>query len=157
MHLLDLLAPTRVRTDVQASSKKRLLELAATTLVQPSDDGDLERRIYDSLCARERLGSTALGHGVAIPHGRIADLPTPTAALLKLNDPLPFEASDGQPVDLVFALAVPENFNQQHLMLLSQLAEMFSDQDLCQRLRETGDSSTLYTVLSDWQLAHLAA
>lgn len=157
MHLLDLLAPTRVRADVQASSRKRLLELAAATLVQPADDAELERRIYDSLCARERLGSTALGHGVAIPHGRIPNLPTPTAALLKLRDGLAFEATDGQPVDLVFALAVPEQFNQQHLMLLSQLAEMFSDQALCERLRATNDSAQLYTTLSDWQLAHTAA
>ena len=157
MHLIDLLAPVRVRADVRATSKKRLLELAAATLVQPGDDAELERRIYDSLCARERLGSTALEHGVAIPHGRIAGLTSPAGAFLKLADALPFDAGDDQPVDLVFALVVPEHFTQQHLMLLSQLAEMFSDSEFCARLRRTHDSATLHRVLSDWQLAHLAA
>lgn len=157
MQLIDLLAPTRVRVDVQASSKKRLLEIAAASLVDPGDDSDLERRIYDSLCARERLGPTALGHGVAIPHGRIAGLAAPAGTFLKLADALPFEAADGEPVDLVFALVVPEHFTQQHLILLSQLAEMFSDTEFCTRLRNTPDSNELYNVLSEWQLAHLAA
>ncbi len=157
MQLIDLLAPVRIRADVQASSKKRLLEVAATTLIEPGDDTELERRIYDSLCARERLGPTALGHGVAIPHGRIPGLATPAGAFLKLADPLDFDAADGQPIDLVFALVVPEHFSQQHLMLLSQLAEMFSDAEFCARLRATHDSTELHAVLSEWQLAHLAA
>ncbi len=157
MHLIDLLAPARVRVDVQASSKKRLLEIAAATLVEPPDDAELERRIYDSLFTRERLGPTALGHGVAIPHGRIAGLASPAGTFLKLADALPFEAADGKPVDLVFALVVPEHFTQQHLVLLSQLADMFSDAAFCTRLRNTNDSGDLYNVLSEWQLAHLAA
>lgn len=157
MHLIDLLAPVRVRTGLQVSSKKRLLELAAATLVLPADDAELERRIYDSLCARERLGSTALEHGVAIPHGRISGLNTPAGAFLKLTDPLHFNDSDRQPIDLVFALVVPEHFTQQHLLLLSQLAEMFSDTAFCARLRSTQDSATLYGVLAEWQLTHLAA
>lgn len=157
MQLIDLLVPARVRADIQASSRKRLLETIATTLVQPDGDAELERRIYDSLCARERLGSTALGHGVAIPHGRINGLATPAGAFLKLATPLPFDAIDEQPVDLVFALVVPEHFTQQHLLLLSQLAEMFSDSAFCQRLRDTDGSDGLSTLLADWQLSHLAA
>ena len=157
MHLIDLLAPARVRADAHATSKKRLLELAATTLVQPGGDEALERLIYDSLCARERLGSTGLDHGVAIPHGRIAGLAAPAGAFLKLTDALPFDAGDGAPVDLVFALAVPEHFTHQHLMLLSQLAEMFSDTGFCARLRQTEDDAQLHRALSDWQIAHLAA
>ncbi|MCX7563608.1 PTS sugar transporter subunit IIA [Xanthomonadaceae bacterium XH05] len=157
MHLIDLLAPSRVHADARATSKKRLLELAAAALVQPGDSPELERRIYDSLCLRERLGSTGLGHGVAIPHGRIAGLTAPAGAFLKLTDALPFDASDGQPVDLVFALVVPEHLTQQHLMLLSQLAQMFSDADFCSQLRHAGNDSELYSALSDWQIAHLAA
>lgn len=157
MHLIDLLAPVRVRADVRATSKKHLLELTAATLIEPGDDPELERRIYDSLCARERLGSTALGHGVAIPHGRIEGLSAPAGAFLKLASALPFDATDGQPVDLIFALVVPEHFTQQHLLLLSQLAEMFNDRDFCKKLRSTDDDTQLHTVLSEWQLAHLAA
>lgn len=157
MHLIDLLAPTRVHTNARVTSKKRLLELAANTLLQPSGDSELERSIYDSLCARERLGSTGLGHGVAIPHGRIAGLAAPAGAFLKLAEPLPFDATDGQPVDLIFALVMPEHFTQQHLMLLSQLAEMFSDAGFCTRLRQARSDSELHAALSDWQIAHLAA
>ena len=157
MHLIDLLVPARVRAGTSATSKKRLLDLAAATLALPEADPELERQIFDSLCARERLGSTGLGHGVAIPHGRLAGISTPVGAFLQLAAPLPFDASDGVPVDLLFALVVPEHFNQQHLLLLSQLAEMFSDSAFCTRLRNTPGDCELHTVLSDWQLAHLAA
>ncbi len=157
MHLVDLLTPTRVRFTAGVSSKKRLLELLATTLVESGEDPELERGIYDGLCARERLGSTGLGHGVAIPHGRIAGLAAPIGAFLRLAEPLPFEAGDGVPVDLVFALVVPEHFTQQHLMLLSQLAEMFSDTAFCARLRGICGDAQLYAALSEWQIAHLAA
>lgn len=157
MHLVDLLSPARIRANARASSKKRLLELIASTLDDGSEDVELERRIYDGLCARERLGSTGLGHGVAIPHGRITSLAAPVGTFLRLDQPLDFDASDGQPVDLVFALAVPEHFSQQHLLLLSQLAEMFSDRDFCARLRACQTDAALYAALSEWQLAHLVA
>jgi PTS system nitrogen regulatory IIA component len=157
MHLVDLLAPARIRANASATSKKRLLELIAATLNEGSQDTELERRIYDGLCARERLGSTGLGRGVAIPHGRITGLAAPVGAFLRLGEPLPFDAADGQPVDLVFALVVPEHFSQQHLLLLSQLAEMFSDSDFCMRLRGCRADAALHTALSDWQIAHLAA
>lgn len=157
MHLVDLLAPSRIRASASATSKKRLLELIASTLNQGSEDIELERRIYDGLCARERLGSTGLGHGVAIPHGRITGLVGPVGAFLRLDEPLDFDASDGEPVDLVFALVVPEHFSQQHLLLLSQLAEMFSDSDFCARLRDCHTDAALQAALADWQIAHLAA
>lgn len=156
MHLIDLLAPTRVVAGISLTSKKRLLELLATLLAD-GGSADLERRIFDSLCAREKLGSTGLGQGVAIPHGRIAGLQGAVGAFVRLSEPLAFDAVDGLPVDLVFAMAVPEHFTNQHLMLLSQLAEMFSDPQFCARLRGTRDSTVLYGVLSDWQLTHAAA
>ncbi len=156
MHLIDLLSPARVQRAGNLPSKKRLLETLARTLADGAG-GDTESQIYDSLCARERLGATGLGHGVAIPHGRTPGLTTAVGTFLRLNEPLDFGAPDGEPVDLVFALAVPEHFSNQHLMLLSQLAEMFSETDFLARLREAPDADALYRLLSDWQLRHAAA
>lgn len=155
MHLLDLLAPARVRVNAAVTGKKRLLEQLSTLLAEGGVEG--ERAIYDSLCGRERLGSTGLGHGVAIPHGRSARATAATGAFLRLNEPVDFGAPDGEPVDLVFALVVPEHYAQQHLLLLANLAEMFGDAGFRQQLRQAPDSATLYALLSDWQAAHPAA
>lgn len=156
MYLLDLLTPARVSAGANAPSKKRLLESLAHLLAEGQGPAQ-ERAIYDSLCARERLGSTGLGHGVAIPHGRTAGLTTATGAFLRLSEPIDFGAPDGQPVDLVFSLAVPEHFTHQHLLLLSQLAEMFGDEGFRSQLRAADDSAALYRLLSDWQATHAAA
>ena len=156
MHLIDLLAPARVVAGASVSSKKKLLDLLAGLLAEGGDPA-LERLVFDSLCGRERLGSTGLGHGVAIPHGRTAGLPAAIGAFVRLADPIDFGALDGKPVDLVFALAVPEHFTNQHLLLLSQLAEMFTDAAFCAQLRAAPDNASLYALLADWQLAHAAA
>jgi nitrogen PTS system EIIA component len=156
MHLIDLLAPSRVVAGASVTSKKRLLELLSARLSE-SASPDIERRVFDSLCGREKLGSTGLGHGVAIPHGRTSALPAAVGAFVRLSEPIDFGALDGKPVDLIFALAVPEHFNNQHLLLLSQLAEMFSDAAFCQRLRSAPDANALFALLSDWQLTHAAA
>ena len=156
MHLIDLLAPSRVVAGASVSSKKKLLDLLSGLLADGGAE-PLERLVFDSLCGRERLGSTGLGHGVAIPHGRTAGLPAAIGAFVRLAEPIDFSAIDGVPVDLVFALAVPEHFTNQHLLLLSQLAEMFSDAGFTQQLREAPDSAALYRLLSDWQLTHAAA
>jgi PTS system nitrogen regulatory IIA component len=155
MHLLDLLAPARVLAGAKVSSKKRLLEVLAHLLA----DGDAEREsaLFDSLCQRERLGSTGLGHGVAIPHGRSAVLGAATGAVVRLSEAVDFGASDGQPVDLLFALAVPEHFTQQHLVLLAQLAEMFADEGFRARLRSAPDGESLYRLLADWRAGQPAA
>jgi PTS system nitrogen regulatory IIA component len=156
MHLIDLLAPSRVVAGASATSKKKLLDVLSGLLADGAG-APLERQVFDSLCGRERLGSTGLGQGVAIPHGRTAGLPSAVGAFVRLDEPLDFSAIDGRPVDLVFALAVPEHFTNQHLLLLSQLAEMFSDAGFTQQLREAPDSAALYRLLSDWQLTHAAA
>lgn len=156
MHLIDLLAPARVVAGAGVSSKKRLLD-ALSGLLADGAGPEVERRVFDSLCAREKLGSTGLGHGVAIPHGRTAELPAAVGAFIRLSEPIDFSALDGQPVDLVFALAVPEHFTHQHLLLLSQLAEMFSDAGFCARLRAAPDSAALHALLADWQITHAAA
>ena len=155
MHLLDLLSPARVQTGAIVSGKKRLLERLAGLLAEASG-GEGEHAVYDTLCGRERLGSTGLGHGVAIPHARSARAQVPAGAFLRLAEPVDFGAPDGQPVDLVFALVVPEHFAQQHLLLLSELAEMFGDGDFRQRLRQAADAPALYALLAEWQAQHPA-
>jgi PTS system nitrogen regulatory IIA component len=156
MNFVDLLNPRRVALGVHATSKKRLLETLARLL---NEDGaqERERQIYDSLCARERLGSTGLGQGVAIPHGRTAAVDSANAAFVRLAEPIDFNAVDRQPVDLLFALVVPEHFTDQHLILLSQLAEMLSDQDFCRELRSQSEPDQLLALLQDWQLSKPAA
>ncbi len=156
MHLIDLLVPARVVAGASVTSKKRLLELLASLLADGRGN-EAERAIFDSLCAREKLGSTGLGHGVAIPHGRSASLGSAVGCFIRLGEPIDFGAPDGQPVDLMFALGVPEHFTNQHLLLLSQLAELFSDAEFSRRLRQAPDSTSLYALLSDWQLQHAAA
>lgn len=156
MHLIDLLAPSRVVSGASVTSKKRLLELLSR-LLGDGRSADTERTLFDSLCCREKLGSTALGQGVAIPHGRNASLTAAVGAFVRLSEPIEFGAPDGQPVDLLFALGVPEHFTHQHLLLLSQLAEMFSDPHFTARLRAAPDSAALYALLSDWQVTHAAA
>ncbi|MDW8479105.1 MAG: PTS sugar transporter subunit IIA [Xanthomonadales bacterium] len=136
------------RCDERANSKKRLLERLAQLL---TDDGDPEREraIYDSLCARERLGSTALGHGVAIPHGRCPAVSTAVGAFVRLDQPIDFQAADQQPVDLIFGLVVPEHFTDQHLLLLSQLAEMLSEPGFAERLRRASDRRAVLALLAE--------
>ncbi len=148
MHLIDLLTRRRVIADAKLASKKRLLEFAAGTLCSDSEGGDFERLVFESLVAREHLGSTGLGGGVAIPHGRVAADIAPTAAFFRLAKPLDFDAADGDPVDLVLALIVPDHFTNQHLELLAQVAELFSRGDVCAQLRGAKGNAELFEVLS---------
>lgn len=147
MHVIDLLTPARVVADVRASSKKRLMEQLAQLL---NDDGaaDTERAIFDALVRRERLGSTGLANGVAIPHGRSGAVERAVGAFVRLAEPLDFGALDSKPVDLVFALVVPEHFTDQHLMFLAELAERFSDPAVVARLRAARDAAQLYDLLA---------
>jgi len=134
-----------------------LLAPTALALLLAEGDPDCERLVFDSLCQRERLGSTALGHGVAIPHGRSPGLVAATGAFVRLAEAVDFGAPDGQPVDLLFALAVPEHFTQQHLVLLGQLAEMLGDAAFRQRLREAADSAAVYRLLAAWRPGQAAS
>jgi PTS system nitrogen regulatory IIA component len=143
----DLLTQERIRFDVQSSSKKRLLELISKELARNSESLS-EREVFESLCARERLGSTGLGNGVAIPHGRVKGSETVQASFIRLKKPLPFDAVDGKPVDLLFAMTVPEECNENHLKLLAQVAELFGDPDLLEKLRQAENSGTLLQLLS---------
>ena len=147
MLISDLLSPERIQFDVHSSSKKRLLELISQELANNSDQLS-QREIFESLCSRERLGSTGLGNGVAIPHGRVKGSDTVEASFIRLKKPLPFDAVDGEPVDLLFAMTVPEQCNDDHLKLLAQAAELFSNPTLLRQLRQAENSGTLLQLLS---------
>jgi PTS system nitrogen regulatory IIA component len=139
MPFLELLPAERVRTDFSATDKDALLDELARVL-GTGEDRDAAR---DALVARERLGSTGVGHGVAIPHGRSARIDEARAAFFRLAEPIDFAADDGQPVDLVAALLVPAHFTDQHLKLLAELAELFSDPEVTRAMRAAPDAAAL--------------
>ncbi|MGB5486607.1 MAG: PTS sugar transporter subunit IIA [Lysobacterales bacterium] len=143
----DLLSPARILARVRISSKKRLFELISTTLASKNPELD-SREIFESICAREHLGSTALGNGIAMPHGRISGTDDVQALFLQLIKPLPFDADDNQPVDLVFALTVPETCSEDHKKLLSDIVERFSDPELLEQLRMAEDVNEIWQLLS---------
>ena len=126
-----LLPTTNVVLDLDLSSKRRVFDEAG--LLFQHHQGIARATVFDSLLARERLGSTGLGQGVAIPHGRIPKLGAPVGAFLRLKEAIPFEAPDGRPVNLLFFVLVPEKATEAHLQILAALAEMFADS----RMRET--------------------
>ena len=147
MFISDLLSPEKIHCDVHISSKKRLLELISEELARNSDTLS-QREIFESLCARERLGSTGLGKGVAIPHGRVKGSEHVEASFIRLKKPMAFDALDGKPVDLLFAMAVPEQCNEDHLKLLAQVAELFSDNELLEKIRSAESSGKVLQLLS---------
>jgi PTS system nitrogen regulatory IIA component len=147
MHIADLLTPARVVADLRVTSKKRLLEHLAR-LLDERETEVTERAVFDSLVKRERLGATGLAHGVAIPHGRSGSIQRAVGAFVRLADPVDFGAVDGKPVDLVFALVVPEHFTDQHLMFLAELAETFSDPATLAQLRTARDAGAMYDLLT---------
>lgn len=146
--IASLLPPENVVADLEASSKKRLFEQAGLLF---ENNQDIARSVvYDALFAREKLGSTGLGHSVAVPHGRIKGLKLPVGAFIRLGTPVPFEAPDGQPVKLIFVLMVPLRANEQHLQLLSELAQMFSSRDFREKLITAPDAAALHTLFRQW-------
>jgi PTS system nitrogen regulatory IIA component len=147
--LASILPPAQVLVGVDATSKKRAFEEAG--LLFENLHGLSRALITDSLFARERLGSTGLGHGVAIPHGRIKPLKDALGALLRLSQPVPFDSPDGKPVSLAFVLLVPEKATEKHLQILSELAQMFSDKALREALVQAPDAAALHQLLTAWQ------
>lgn len=145
MRLENILSPARSRMNVPGGSKKRVLEFIAALFAadQPDINSDL---LFDSLIAREKLGSTGFGNGIAIPHCRLAGCTTPMGAILHLDSPVDFNAIDGAPVDLLFVLLVPETATEQHLALLRQIAALFDNDTLRERLRNAPDNQALYQI-----------
>jgi PTS system nitrogen regulatory IIA component len=145
-HILPL---ENVVLDLDVSSKKRAFEQAG--LLFENNFGIARSTVSDNLFARERLGSTGLGHGVAVPHGRIKGLKAPIAAFVRLAAPIPFESPDGQPVSLLIFLLIPDNVTQQHLEILSEIAEMFSDDGFRNGLAHDPDAPAVHKRIISWQ------
>lgn len=143
MELERILSPECTRAGLAAASKKRALELASELLAAAHPELD-PGQLLDALIARERLGSTAVGEGVALPHCRFKDCKTPMAALLRLAEPVDFEASDRRPVDLVFVLVVPEEANDLHLQILGSAATALNDPGCRAALREADSDAALH-------------
>jgi PTS system nitrogen regulatory IIA component len=152
--LASILPPAQVLVSVDATSKRRAFEEAG--LLFESLHGLGRALITDSLFARERLGSTGLGHGVAIPHGRIKGLKAPMAALFQLANPIGFDAPDEQPVNLLIFLLVPEAATQKHLEILSEIAELLSDAALREKLKASTAADALHQLIATWQSAQPA-
>lgn len=143
----ELLPLCNVVADLEAGSKRELLEKLGA-LFEAGNAQLARAKIVDSLAAREKLGSTAMGHGIAIPHGRIKGLHETVGAFVRLKTPLPFDAPDGQPVNLLFALLVPQQATDMHLLILSELAQLFSEKPLREGLRSAPDAATLHRLLT---------
>lgn len=150
-----ILSADHVQVDVNATSKKRVFEHVGLMFERLNSIARAE--VSDNLFARERLGSTGLGHGVAIPHGRIKGLTQPLAAVLRLQQAIGFDAPDEEPVRLLFFLLVPEAATQEHLEILSEIAQMFSDRSLRESLFEASDAQQLYGYIAQWQPEPLPA
>lgn len=152
MNISDILAPDHIVAAATPASKKKALEEISEIfaghdlVVSPSD-------VFDSLLSRERLGSTGIGHGVAIPHGRVASVKRTVGAFIQLQDGIDFDAIDDSPVTLLFGLLVPEESTNEHLEILGMLAEMFKDENYCRKLNEAASSDEIYTLLTEWQPA----
>ncbi len=149
--LASILTPSQVIAQVDVSSKKRAFEEAG--LLFENLHGLSRALVTDSLFSRERLGSTGLGHSVAIPHGRIKGLKAPMAAVIQLAQAIGFDAPDEKPVNLLIFLLVPEAATQKHLEILSEIAELLSDAVLREKLLVCTDSKELYTLIAGWQSA----
>lgn len=146
--IADILAPDAVDAGLAAGDKKELFErlgalFAAGGQLAPA-------KVRDSLQSRENLGSTAIGHGVAIPHGRVKGLRAAMGAFARLQTPIPFDAPDGQPVSLVFALLVPQQATDTHLMILGELAQIFSEKTVRERLLHLNDAAAIHRLLAGW-------
>lgn len=143
MQVSEIISPERTYTGLQGSSKKRVLEQAAEFIAQQSPELDANE-LFDNLIVREKLGSTAIGKGVAIPHCRITHCNKVLGSLIRLDEPVDFDAIDNEPVDLLFVLLVPENSTEEHLQALSQIASRFNDDKLTSLLRSAEGNQSLY-------------
>ena len=149
MNLISkILLPDNILLDSESTSKKRVFERVG--LLFENNQQIARSTVFDSLFAREKLGSTGLGQGVAIPHGRIAKLRDATAAFVKTTHPIPFDAPDGMPVNLIFVLLVPDRATDMHLQILGELAQMFSDAQFRNRLLACEDAVSIHQLFYDW-------
>lgn len=149
MKLTEILSADRVLSGAAVTSKKKALEELSHLLAAGAANLS-SQEVFNSLTSREKLGSTGLGHGVAIPHGRVAAVDRSVGAFIRLKSPVDYDAHDGNPVDLVFGLLVPQNATEAHLKHLAAVAEMFSDDAFCTRLRAAPDNAGLHALLAGY-------
>ncbi len=141
MTVSTLLSPKTIFLDTEISSKKKLLELIANIVADMTKLS--ESSIYNNLLNRERLGSTGLGQGFAVPHARLNDLDKTTACFFRLKEAVNFEAPDNRPVDLVFTIIIPEEATEEHLLILSSLARIFSREEICDAIRNAANKDEI--------------
>lgn len=147
MDITDLLAPDAVIPALKVQGKKQLLQELAERAAQLTRLP--ERRIFETLVERERLGTTGMGQGIAIPHGRLLGLPKITGLFARLDPPIAYEAVDDQPVDLVFLLLAPEGAGADHLKALARVSRLLRNQAICEKLRAATDAEVIYSLLAD--------
>ena len=146
MPLTDLVAPNAIIPALKVNGKKQAIQELAARAAKIT--GQSERMIFETLTQREKLGSTGIGNGIAIPHGKLAKLEKLVGLFARLERPIEFEALDGQPVDLIFLLLAPEAAGADHLKALAQVARLLREPEIVTRLRETREADTLYSVLA---------
>jgi nitrogen PTS system EIIA component len=147
-HIAELLPEANIALDIEATSKKRLFEQIGQLF---EEHAQIARSVvFDSLFARERLGSTGLGQGIAIPHGRIKGLKHALGAFVRPAQPIPFDSPDGRAVEQVFVLLVPEQATEEHLQLLSELAQMFSEKSFRDQVAKASDASGIHQLFAGW-------
>lgn len=148
--IAKLLPHDNILLNLDLSSKKRVFEQAG--ILFENQHGIARSAVYDALFAREKLGSTGLGQGIAIPHGRIKGLKETLGGFMRLTTPVQFDAPDGKPVSLIFVLLVPEAATERHLQILSELAQMFSDRPFREQLSEAVDTQVALSLFQNWQI-----
>jgi PTS system nitrogen regulatory IIA component len=154
MEIADLLTPAAVIPNLRATNKRQALQELAKRAAALT--GRQERMIFEVLLERERLATTGIGNGTAIPHGRLADLPRLYGLFARLEKPIPFEAIDDQPVDLIFLLLTPDNAGADHLKALARISRLLRDKAICDKLRGTDRADALYALLTDRAASHAA-
>ena len=147
MQLSELVQPSRVLCNVEARSKKHAFEILSELM----SGGEVvldKNEVFSCLFSRERLGSTGLGEGVALPHGRFAEIDESLGAFIKLSEPIDFDAFDDKPVDLIFGLLVPMECSKEHFAAVGQVASMFSESDFIEKIHAANSSSALYELIA---------
>ena len=154
MDIADLLRPEGVLPRLKAANKKQALQEMAQRAARIT--GGHERAIYDVLLERERLGTTGVGNGIAIPHGKLPEIKELFGLFARLDEPVDFDAIDEQPVDLVFLLLAPEGAGADHLKALARVSRLLRDKSVCEKLRGADQTDAIYALLTDTAKSHAA-
>ena len=154
MEIYELLTPAGVVANLRVANKRQALqELARRAAALTEQD---EHKIFEALLEREQLGSTGIGGGTAVPHGRFANLAKPVALFARLEKPIDFDAIDSQPIDLIFLLLTPAEASADHLKALARISRLLRDRAMCAKLRGTDDADAIYALLTDRAASHAA-